>query len=188
MQTKLLTTKNMILCALFTALIAVGAFIRIPLPILPFTLQFPFTLLAGLLLGGKLGSISVFTYIALGLMGIPIFTQGGGIGYLLKPSFGYIIGFCISAYVVGTMANKTPNPSYKQILFSNLIGMAIVYLCGMAYYYVICNFVINSPISFWAVIWYCCLVTITTDIMHCFFTAFIAKRLIPIMKREKLCA
>lgn len=52
-----LDTRQMTLCALFTALIAVGAQIKVPLPVVPFTLQFLFTTLAGLLLGGRLGAL-----------------------------------------------------------------------------------------------------------------------------------
>ena len=71
-------TKNLAYCALFTALIAVGAFIRVPVPVVPFTLQYLFTMLAGLLLGPRLGTIAVGTYVLLGLVGVPIFAQGGG--------------------------------------------------------------------------------------------------------------
>ena len=60
-------TKNLAYCALFTALIAVGAFIRVPVPVVPFTLQYLFTMLAGLLLGPRLGTIAVGTYVLLGL-------------------------------------------------------------------------------------------------------------------------
>lgn len=52
-------TKGVIYCGLFTALIAVGAFIKIPIPVVPFTLQYLFTMLAGLLLGSRLGTVSV---------------------------------------------------------------------------------------------------------------------------------
>ena len=72
----------------------------------PFTLQFLFTTLAGLLLGSKLGTISVVAYTLLGLAGLPIFSEGGGIWYIFKPSFGYIIGFCIGTYVTGLIAEK----------------------------------------------------------------------------------
>ena len=57
-----LSTKSLILCSLFAALIAVGAFIKIPIPVVPFTLQVLFTTLAGRLLGPKLGAISVGIY------------------------------------------------------------------------------------------------------------------------------
>ena len=75
---KKITTREMTLCALFTVLTAVGAFIKIPIPVVPFTLQFLFTMMAGLLLGGRLGAASVGLYALLGLIGLPIFAEGGG--------------------------------------------------------------------------------------------------------------
>ncbi len=73
-----LSIRNVAISALFIALITIGTFIRIPIPLLPFTLQFLFTMLAGLLLGGRWGALTVFIYIVLGLMGVPVFTEGGG--------------------------------------------------------------------------------------------------------------
>ena len=64
-----ITTKEMTLCAMFTVLIAAGAFIKVPVPVVPFTLQFLFTMMAGLLLGGRLGALSVTIYAVLGLVG-----------------------------------------------------------------------------------------------------------------------
>lgn len=61
-------TRDMVLFALFTALIAIGAFIRIPVPFCPFTLQLLFTTLAGLLLGSRRGAASVAVYVLLGLV------------------------------------------------------------------------------------------------------------------------
>ena len=58
-------TKGVIYCGLFTALIAVGAFIKIPIPVVPFTLQYLFTMLAGLLLGPVNGALAVVVYICL---------------------------------------------------------------------------------------------------------------------------
>lgn len=99
-------TRSMVYCALFTALIAVGAFIRVPVPVVPFTLQYLFTMLAGLLLGSKRGAVSVAVYVLLGLAGLPIFTEGGGLGYIFKPSFGYLAGFCVGAYLTGYLAEQ----------------------------------------------------------------------------------
>ena len=103
---KHMKTKDLVLCAMFVALIAVGAFIKVPVPVVPFTLQFLFTMLAGLLLGPVNGALAVVVYIVLGLVGLPIFTQGGGPGYIFQPSFGYIIGFAVAAYVTGQIANE----------------------------------------------------------------------------------
>ena len=100
---KRITTREMTLCALFTVLTAVGAFIKVPVPVVPFTLQLLFTMMAGLLLGGRLGALSVGIYAVLGLAGLPVFAEGGGFWYILKPSFGYILGFIAGSYVTGRM-------------------------------------------------------------------------------------
>jgi len=69
-------TRDLILISLFTALTAVGAFIRIPVPVCPFTLQLLFTTMAGLLLGARKGAVAVLSYVLLGLAGLPVFTGG----------------------------------------------------------------------------------------------------------------
>lgn len=176
-----LQTKDMILSALFTALIAVGTFIKIPIPVVPFTLQYLFTMLAGLLLGSRLGALSVAMYAALGLIGLPIFAEGGGIWYIFKPSFGYIIGFIIGAYVTGKMTEKSDNPSFGRILAANFAGLLIVYAVGMIYYYFIGNYVADMPIGIGALFLYCFVLAVPGDICLCFLAAFLAKRLKPIL-------
>lgn len=107
-------TRDLAYMALFTALTAVGAFIKIPIPVVPFTLQFLFTMLAGILLGAKRGAGSVLCYVILGLIGLPIFAEGGGIGYVLNPKIGYLIGFVLGAYVTGYIVRKVAVPSVKN--------------------------------------------------------------------------
>ena len=172
-------TKQLVMCGLFTALIAVGAFIKIPIPVVPFTLQFLFTMMAGLLLGGKVGAYSVLMYILLGLAGLPIFTEGGGISYIFKPSFGYIIGFYIASYVTGIIANKKSNPTYQRILTANFIGLIIVYSLGLFYYFIICKLVINTPIGIGTLFIYGFVLAIPGDIFLCILSAILYKRLIP---------
>ena len=174
-------TKDMVLCGLFIALIAVGAFIKVPVPVVPFTLQFLFTMLAGLILGSKLGTIAVSCYTLLGLLGLPIFAEGGGIWYILKPSFGYMIGFIIGAYITGLIVEKRGTAKLSNILFANFVGLFWVYLIGMIYYYLICNFVINTPIAIWPLFLYCFILAVPGDICLCILGAFIAKRLRPII-------
>ncbi|MDE6700552.1 MAG: biotin transporter BioY [Acetatifactor sp.] len=168
---------------MFVALIAVGAFIKIPIPVVPFTLQVLFTMLAGLLLGGKLGASAVCIYIVMGLLGLPVFTEGGGLAYVLKPSFGYIIGFAVGAYVTGTIANKTSRPGYRRLLCANFIGLGIVYLFGMVYYYLISNFYLGTPMGLWPLFLYCFLLVVPGDIALCILGAILGRRLIPIMKK-----
>ena len=175
-----ITVKEMTVCALFTVLTAVGAFIKIPVPVVPFTLQFLFTMMAGLLLGQRLGALSVGLYALLGLAGLPVFAEGGGLWYLLKPSFGYIIGFIAGSYVTGRIARGT-HVSFGRLLMANFSGLVIVYGTGMVYYYIISNFFINAPISLWPLILYCFLLPVPGDVCLCFLAAALAKRLKPVI-------
>lgn len=178
-------TKSMVLCAMFVALIAAGAFIKVPIPVVPFTLQYLFTMMAGLLLGGKLGFCAVGAYIFLGLAGLPIFAQGGGPGYVFQPSFGYLIGFAAGAYVTGVIAGRTERPGYGSLLAANFAGLAIVYLFGMVYYYFMSNFYLNSPIGLWPLFLYCFILAVPGDIALCIVGAILGKRLIPLVKEKE---
>ena len=178
-------TKNLVRMALFAALIAVGAFIRIPVPVCPFTLQFLFTMLAGLLLGGKYGALSVLVYLCVGLLGLPVFADGGGIGYVFQPTFGYLIGFCIASYVTGVIANRTAQPSLKRLLGANFLGLLIVYAMGMLYYWLIRTFYVGTGIGIWTLFLYCFLLAVQGDILLCILAAFLGKRLIPILRKER---
>ncbi|MEA5012014.1 MAG: biotin transporter BioY [Angelakisella sp.] len=179
-------TQKLILCSLFVALIAVGAFIRIPIPVVPFTLQFLFTMLAGLLLGGPLGFTSVSVYILMGLLGLPVFAEGGGFAYVLKPTFGYLIGFAVAAYVTGNIANKVSHPSFKRLFAATFIGLFIVYLFGMVYYYFISDFYLGNPIGLWPLFLYCFILAVPGDIALCIVGSILGKRLIPLMKKNRM--
>ena len=179
-------TKQLVMASMFTALIAVGAFIKIPVPVCPFTLQFLFTTLAGALLGGGLGAVSVLCYIALGLIGLPVFSSGGGIGYIFQPTFGYLIGFAVGAFVTGKIIHSGSKLTFPKILAGNFIGLLIVYLCGMAYYWVIAQFYTGEGIGFKTLFLYCFVLAVPGDIVLCFISSLISKKLIPIMKKENL--
>ncbi len=178
-------TINMVLCAMFAALIATGAYIRIPIPYLPITLQLFFTTLAGLLLGSKWGAASSLVYMITGLIGIPIFTQGGGIGYILKPSFGYIIGFSIGAFAAGKIVEKVTSPSFKRLLVASLVSVVTVYIIGIIYFCIISKFYLGAPASAKTVFIYCFLLVAPGDIILSFLAAFLSKRLRPILIKEK---
>ncbi len=131
------------LAGLFCTLICVGAFIKIPIPNLPITMQVFFVLLAGLVLEPKTAFFASFTYMFLGLIGLPIFTGGGGIGYVLIPSFGFIIGFVIASFVMSLILHKTKNQPFWLITLVAVFGIIIIYLVGIPYFALITN-VINA--------------------------------------------
>ena len=178
-------TKELALMALFTALITAGAFIRIPIPVVPFTLQFLFTTLAGLLLGPKYGALSVLCYLVLGLVGLPIFTEGGGIFYVLQPTFGYLIGFCAGTFVTGAVAYRVDSPSFLRILAACFLGLVVVYAFGMLYYWGICTFYTQTGIGIGALFLYCFVLAVPGDIALCFLSTILAKRLYPILRKQK---
>lgn len=180
-----LKTKALAYCGLFAALIAIGAFIKIPVPVVPFTLQYLFTMLAGLLLGRYYGTMAVIGYIAIGLLGFPIFAEGGGIWYILKPSFGYLIGFALGTYVTGFLAAKNTAKTLSGYLIANFSGLMLVYGVGMVYYYIICNFVLDTPIALWPLFLYCFILAVPGDICLCILASIIAKRLLPVISLER---
>lgn len=172
-------TKEVILCGLFAALIAIGAFIKIPIPSMPITLQVQFVILAGLLLGARNGGFCALAYLVLGLIGLPVFTQGGGIGYVFQPTFGYLIGFVFGAYVAGKIAEKESNPGYKRLFAATGAGIAVIYLFGMTYFYICNNYMLNIPFGIGTTLLYCVVMVIPGDLLTCTLGVILAKRLKP---------
>lgn len=168
--------REMVLCALFVALITVGTFVRIPVGTDVYTLQFLFTLAAGLILGARLGALAVGTYVLLGLIGVPVFASGGGSGYILQPTFGYLIGFILQAWFCGRYARTGSVISYRRLLAVNTGGMAIVYLIGISYFYLVSNYVADAPIALWAAIFYCGVLQVLPDFLLCMAAAGLALR------------
>ncbi len=127
-----LSTREISYMAMFTALIAVGAFIAIPLGPVPFTLQSMFVLLAGLVLGARLGALSVLAYLVLGLVA-PVFSGGtSGLGVLFGPTGGYLVGFVLAALVTGAIAHAG-NPRVIRYIGAALAGLAPIYIVGAAW-------------------------------------------------------
>ena len=119
-------------CGLFVALMSAAAYVQIPFPLVPLTFQTVVSVLAGLLLGPKKGAISMSVYTLLGLIGLPVFSAGGGIYYVLKPSFGYIIGFIAAAFVSGVMTGKPNLPLWRYILAA-IAAFIVDYVVGIPY-------------------------------------------------------
>lgn len=180
-----LSVREMTYCGLFTALIATGAFIKINIPVHPFpmhfTMQFFFVLLAGFFMGPKKGALSVGIYLSVGLIGVPVFAAGGGPAYLLRPTFGFILGFVFAAFVAGHLVRIREKTSLWWNLFSAFWGMIAMYVSGMLYFYFISNFVIHMPVSWKLVFINCFLLTVGGDFVLCILAAGLAKRLKPMI-------
>lgn len=174
---KRLTTKDITITALCTALIVVGGFIKIPIGTVPITLQTLCVLLAGSLGGKKVGLLATSIYLIMGLTGIPVFTGGGGIFYLFKPTFGYILGFVAA----GVIAGIAKNGFFKRAGF-NLLGVLAIHLTGVIYFYCISNFYLNTPITLWKAFLTGSLIFIPLDAIKAVISALIAYKLAPVLK------
>lgn len=148
-----ISTKDLVLVSLFTALMVAGAFIRIPFPLLPVTLQAFFCALAGLIIGPQLGALSMTVYAALGLAGVPVFAQGGGITYVFNKSFGFIIGFIAGAYVIGKLSQKIKKHSKANSIKAVMAGLFTIYALGMTYMLIIIRLYLgNTEIGLWYIV------------------------------------
>ena len=103
----------------------------IPLPPVPVTAQTFFLNVAAVLLGGPLGATSQCIYVMLGVVGMPVFAGGkAGLGVLFGPTGGYLLGFIIGAFVIGTVNKMRENAGVLWNIFSMLLGMVIIYALG----------------------------------------------------------
>ncbi len=125
------TTRRVIGVVAFAVATALGAKVALPIPgtPVPFTLQPLFVLLAGALLGSRLGALSQTLYLVAGAVGLPIFVAGGGIGYLLGPTGGYLLAYPLAAWFAGTGARH----SIGRMLAGLLAGLAAIYAGGLAW-------------------------------------------------------
>lgn len=125
------TARRVIGVLAFATATALSARIAIPLPgtPVPFTFQPLVVMLAGALLGARLGAASQVAYLAIGALGFPVFAAGGGLAYLLGPTGGYLIANPFAAFVIGSLVR----PGMLKIIGALLAGLAVIYAGGVAW-------------------------------------------------------
>lgn len=158
------------------ALTAVGAFVKIPLPYVPLTLQVTFVGLAGVLLGRKWGAASQVAYLVLGLAGVPVFARGGGPGYVLQPTFGYLVGFVGGAHVAGWVVEGKPW-TYGRVLWAMILGFVPVYGLGVMYLYGSVNLLVGKALSVWSALKIGLLLPLPGDLLAACLAAWVAIRI-----------
>lgn len=118
----------------FTGLTALAAqfSFRIPPIEVPFTLQTGVVLLAGGVLGANWGMASQLLYVLLGAAGLPIFAEAkGGFDQVRGPTAGYLIGFIVSAYLVGKLAERRHDRQFVTGVGAFTLGSLIIYVFGV---------------------------------------------------------
>ncbi|MDQ0178368.1 biotin transporter BioY [Bacillus chungangensis] len=181
-MTKKLTALQMSYAAMFSALMMIGANITSFVPFLvvggvPITLQTFFAILSGILLGSRLGALSMTVYALLGLVGAPVFAQfHGGLGTFVSPTFGFILSFIFTAYAAGKIAEKSSKLS--AYIFASIIGMAINYVIGTNWMYVAYKWWAEAPEGFtYQIAWAWMMVPLPKDFILAIFAGWMAHRL-----------
>ena len=182
-----LKTADLAVCAVFIALITVGAKLQITIPpglfSMHFTLQWFFVILAGLIPGSRLAFSSVGAYLLIGLIGLPVFASGGGLQYISKPTFGYLLGFLAAAALMGFLSDRTAVLSKKISAVISCAGLVIYYALGMLYFFIAEKYFYRVPLGGASVFLTTTLFsTFPADFILCLIASGIAGRL----KREYL--
>ena len=179
------TILGLILISMFAALTAIGAFIKIPIPPVPVSLQFLFCAYSGMLLGSKKGMISQLLYVGIGLIGIPVFTKGGGPGYIFQPTFGYLLGFILCSFIIGSLTEKYKDQKIVFRFLSVLAGLAAVYAVGVPYLYFMWNHLNETKIAWQTAILWGFTPFIIPDIVWSFVVAFTSYKILPIVNKTR---
>ena len=135
MQTRTLhRTRKLTLTALFVCLIMIGAFLKIPFVPVAFSLQTFFVMAAGLYLGPAWGCAAVTVYILLGLVGLPVFSAGGGLGYIATPNFGYLLGMYPLVIGCGLFRKKSFFAAFAAVYLAAVLCLGVGTLYAFGYY------------------------------------------------------
>ena len=167
---------------MFVGLMAIGANITSFVPFMvvggvPITLQTFFAILAGIILGSRLGAISMTVYALVGLVGVPIFARfGAGFSTIISPTFGFILSFILTAYVAGKIVEK--NRTLSAFVIASLIGLVINYVFGTNWMYFAYKFWAAAPEGFtYKMAWLWMVAPLPKDIILAVFAGMMGHRL-----------
>lgn len=165
----------MVYIALFTALLAVCAWITIPFTV-PITLQTFAVLTTVGILGKRRGTICVLVYLALGACGLPVFSGfKGGLGSILGTTGGYLVGFIFTALIAGFLMEKTGDSIIKMYI-SMAAGVLVCYIFGTAWFYFVYTSSTGS-VGIIAILSWCVFPFLLPDAAKIALAVFIVKRL-----------
>ncbi len=123
--------KDITLVFVFSVLTGISAGIKAGLGPVPFTLQTLAVILSGALLGKKKGAAAQLIYLAGGLSGLPWFSNGGGLAYILSPTFGYILGFPAAAFTAGYLTEKIKSKNFLSAIAAMAASSMVIYIPGL---------------------------------------------------------
>ena len=164
----------MVFAALFAALTAAVAPLKIPLGFtpVPITLQTLVVLMSGAMLGPYYGALAMILYVVVGILGLPVFAGGGsGIGAILGPTGGYLISYFVAAYVIGKVVQMRKKPKFIDYVVAMVAGTIIIYVLGAGWGMVVTGLGIYAILAGWV------LPFIIGDTIKLLAAAYIAKNI-----------
>ena len=144
--------KPLVFAALFAALTAAVAPLKIPLGFtpVPITLQTLVVLMSGAMLGPYYGALAMILYVVVGILGLPVFAGGGsGIGAVLGPTGGYLISYFIAAYAIGKIVQMKKKPAFFDYVVAMVAGTIIIYVLGAGWGMVVTGLGIAAILAGW---------------------------------------
>ncbi len=176
-----LTTRDMTMVSLFAVLSIIGAKVSLPVLAIPFTFQFIISLLTGIVLGARRALLAQGLYLMMGLVGLPVFAKGGGLAYVLEPTFGYLIGMALGAGLVGLAADRLDPLRHSlkpwPLVPFNFLALAVVYAVGLAYLYGVMNLYVGKDMTFLKTIQVGMIPFLVNDSIYCVLAALLGPRL-----------
>ena len=152
MEKRKLSTSDLALMALFVAVIAICSWISIPLGPVPFTLQTLGVMTAAGILGTKRGTLAVLSYILIGTIGVPVFSGfKGGVGVIVGPTGGFIVGFVFTALIVGLITEITKDKKITVkmagLIISMVIGDIVCFIVGIIWFVIVTKTNVSAALS-----------------------------------------
>lgn len=178
-------TKDITLCAMFTVLFIIASKVVIPVGIIPLTLQTMVVFLAGTLLKPRQILTSYALFFIMGMLGLPVFANGGGLSYVLQPSFGFLVSFPIAACFLAILKAKLHLHAAIQLFPVCMLALFIIYTIGCLYMYGIMNYYMNMHKDFGSVLAIGAIPFLLSDTISAILGCICATRLahIPVIQR-----
>ncbi|ETI66056.1 biotin transporter BioY [Neobacillus vireti] len=177
-----LRALDITLVGMFVALMAIGANITTIAPFLrvggvPITLQTFFAILAGLILGSRLGAIAMLVYMLVGMVGAPVFADFyGGLSIIIRPTFGFIVSYIFVAFIIGRVVER--KKTVAAFIIAAVIGMAVNYLLGTNWMYFAYKIWAAAPSGFtYKMAWLWMVPPLPKDLILAIFAGMMAHRL-----------
>ncbi|WP_157076850.1 biotin transporter BioY [Halalkalibacter krulwichiae] len=181
-------TTDLVLVAMFAALMAIGANVTSFLVIgsVPITLQTLFSILAGALLGRRLGALAMTVYLLVGLVGFPVFAQfSGGLRTLVSPTFGFLLSYILVSYVTGLIIEKSKEKKLATFLLACFAGLIINYVLGTHYMYFAFQVLANLEAVSYTIVWSWMAAPLVKDIILTIFASVLSVRIYSTVRRSQ---